>query len=95
MLLQLRVTVPPDRTAAVRALFEECPGTAHLAVLPGASVTPAGDLVLADVARESADGLVLTGRATTDAAEERAHPAASVVLRSGVMPPVWYGSALR
>jgi uncharacterized hydrophobic protein (TIGR00271 family) len=58
VLLQLRVTVPPDRTAAVRALFAECPGTAHLAVLPGASVTPAGDLVLADVARESADGLV-------------------------------------
>src|SRR3954452_497904 len=58
MLLQLRVTVPPDRTAAVRALFEESPGTAHLAVLPGTSLTPAGDLVLADVARESADSLV-------------------------------------
>ena len=58
MLLQLRVTVPPDRTDRVVALFEDCPGTAHLAVLPGASVSPAGDLVLADVARESADGLV-------------------------------------
>jgi uncharacterized hydrophobic protein (TIGR00271 family) len=58
MLLQLRVTVPADRTEQVRALFEQDPGTAHLAVLPGASVAPAGDLVLADVARESADGLV-------------------------------------
>ena len=58
MLLQLRVTVPPDRTDRVRELFESDPGTAHLAVLPGASVSPAGDLVLADVARESADGLV-------------------------------------
>ena len=58
MLLQLRVTVPPDRTDQVRALFEQDPGTAHLAVLPGVSVTPVGDLVLADVARESADGLV-------------------------------------
>ena len=58
MLLQLRVTVPPDRTPEVLALFEESPGTAHLAVLDGASVAPAGDLVLADVARESADGLV-------------------------------------
>ncbi len=58
MLLQLRVTVPPDRTAQVRALFEDCPGTAHLATLPGASVRPAGDLVLADVARESADSLL-------------------------------------
>ncbi|WP_089402713.1 DUF389 domain-containing protein [Geodermatophilus saharensis] len=58
MLLHLRVTVPPDRTDDVRDLFDRCPGTAHLAVLPGASVSPAGDLVLADVARESADALV-------------------------------------
>ncbi|MGY1672141.1 DUF389 domain-containing protein [Geodermatophilus sp. SYSU D00710] len=58
MLLQLRVTVPPDRTDDVRDLFDRCPGTAHLAVLPGASVSPPGDLVLADVARESADALV-------------------------------------
>ena len=58
MLLQLRVTVPPDRIDRVRDLFENDPGTAHLAVLPGASVSPAGDLVLADVARESADALV-------------------------------------
>ena len=58
MLLQLRVTVPPDRTDRVRVLFEGDPGTAHLAVLPGASVSPVGDLVLADVARESADALV-------------------------------------
>ena len=58
MLLTLRVTVPPDRTDAVRTLFEDCPGTAHLAVLPGASVRPPGDLLVADVARESADGLI-------------------------------------
>lgn len=58
MLLQLRVAVPPDRTDRVRALFEECAGTAHLAVLPGGSVSPAGDLFVADVARESADELV-------------------------------------
>ncbi|HEV7212325.1 MAG TPA: DUF389 domain-containing protein [Blastococcus sp.] len=58
MLLQLRVTVPADRTDEVRRLFESDPGTAHLAVLRGASVAPAGDLVLADVARESADGII-------------------------------------
>ncbi|SFK39460.1 DUF389 domain-containing protein [Geodermatophilus ruber] len=58
MLLQLRVTVPPDRTERVRELLERDPGTAHLAVLPGAALSPPGDLVLADVARESADGLV-------------------------------------
>lgn len=58
MLLQLRVTVPPERTDAVRSLFEDSPGTAHIAVFPGASIVPRGDVVLADVARESADGLV-------------------------------------
>ena len=63
MLLHLRVTVPADRTDAVRDLFDRCPGTAHLAVLPGVSVTPPGDMVLADVARESADALVAGLRA--------------------------------
>lgn len=58
MLLTLRVVVPADRTAAVRRLFEDDAGTAHLAVLPGACLRPAGDLVLADVARESADALI-------------------------------------
>lgn len=63
MLLHLRVTVPPDRTDEVLALFAGSAGTAHLAVLPGASVAPRGDLVLADVARESADALVSELRA--------------------------------
>lgn len=58
MLLHLRVTCPTDRTDEVRALFEADAGTAHLAVVPGGSVVPAGDLFLVDVARESADGLV-------------------------------------
>ena len=58
VLLQLRVTVPPDRTAQVRDLFAGDAGTAHLSVLAGASVMPAGDLVVAEVARESADGLI-------------------------------------
>src|SRR4051812_30861916 len=58
MLLHLRVTAPPGRLDAVRAVFEESPGTAHLAVLSGACVSPPGDLVLADVARESADAIV-------------------------------------
>jgi hypothetical protein len=58
VLLQIRVSTPPARTDEVRALFENNAGTAHLAVLVGASVAPPGDLVLADVAREAADGLV-------------------------------------
>jgi uncharacterized hydrophobic protein (TIGR00271 family) len=63
VLLQIRVSSPPDRTDEVRALFEADGGTAHLAVLAGASIAPAGDLVLADVAREAADGLVTALRA--------------------------------
>ena len=58
MLLHLRVTVPTDRSDAVRELFAGSAGVAHLAVLPGASLAPAGDLFLVDVARESADELV-------------------------------------
>ncbi len=58
MLLHLRITAPADRTEAVRALLAEDPGTAHLAVLPGCSVSPPGDLFLVDVARESADGVI-------------------------------------
>jgi uncharacterized hydrophobic protein (TIGR00271 family) len=58
VLLHLRVTVPPDRTEEVLELFAACPGSAHVSVLPGASVRPPGDLLLADVARESVDGLV-------------------------------------
>jgi uncharacterized hydrophobic protein (TIGR00271 family) len=58
VLVQLRVAVAGGRTDAVRAVFQDSPGTAHLAVLPGASVLPPGDLVLAEVARESADGLI-------------------------------------
>jgi uncharacterized hydrophobic protein (TIGR00271 family) len=58
VLLHLRVTVPPDRTPEVLELFSGSAGTAHLAVLPGASRSPRGDLVMADVARESADDLI-------------------------------------
>jgi uncharacterized hydrophobic protein (TIGR00271 family) len=63
VLLHLRVTVPTDRTDDVRELFARSPGTAHLAVFPGAAEVPAGDLVMADVARESADALIADLRA--------------------------------
>lgn len=63
MLLHLRVTSPPDRTEAVRTLLVEDPGTAHLALLPGCSVSPPGDVFLVDVARESADGVISALRA--------------------------------
>jgi uncharacterized hydrophobic protein (TIGR00271 family) len=58
VLLHLRITVPPDRCTAVRDLLDDDPGVAHLAVVPGGSVRPPGDLFLVDVARESADQLI-------------------------------------
>jgi uncharacterized hydrophobic protein (TIGR00271 family) len=58
VLLHLRITAPPDRSDDVRALLDDCPGIAHLALVPGGSVRPPGDLFLVDVARESADQLI-------------------------------------
>jgi uncharacterized hydrophobic protein (TIGR00271 family) len=58
VLLHLRLTVPADRSAAVRDLLDADPGVAHLAVVAGGSLRPSGDLFLVDVARESADQLI-------------------------------------
>ncbi|MBB4684686.1 putative hydrophobic protein (TIGR00271 family) [Amycolatopsis jiangsuensis] len=49
---------PPERTAEAVDLLREHPGTAHLIVHRGVAVTPEGDLVEADVAREAADEIV-------------------------------------
>ncbi|MGW0782026.1 DUF389 domain-containing protein [Streptomyces sp. NPDC002913] len=57
-MLHLRLIVPSDRTDEVLALIERTVGTAHLAVLPGAARSPAGDVVLCDVAREAGDELI-------------------------------------
>lgn len=54
-MLHLRIIAPTDRSAAVVDLLAETPGVTHLAVLPGAARQPAGDLILCDVVRESAD----------------------------------------
>jgi uncharacterized hydrophobic protein (TIGR00271 family) len=57
-MLHLRILSPASRTEAVVALLEGTVGTAHLAVLTGAARNPAGDVVMCDVAREAADGLL-------------------------------------
>ncbi|MFF9685197.1 DUF389 domain-containing protein [Streptomyces sp. NPDC014623] len=57
-MLHLRLIVPADRTDEVVALLERTVGTAHLAVLAGAARSPAGDVVLCDVAREAGDELI-------------------------------------
>jgi uncharacterized hydrophobic protein (TIGR00271 family) len=54
----MRVVSPGDRTAAVRDLLVAEPGATHITVLPGVAVQPPGDVVEADVARESVDGLL-------------------------------------
>ncbi|MCQ6555225.1 DUF389 domain-containing protein [Streptomyces sp. C10-9-1] len=62
-MLHLRLITPADRTDEVVALLERTVGTAHLVVLAGAARDPEGDLVLCDVAREAADGIVTELRA--------------------------------
>ncbi|ARZ69485.1 DUF389 domain-containing protein [Streptomyces sp. HU2014] len=57
-MLHLRMMTPADRTEEVVALVEKTVGVTHLAVLTGAARSPRGDIVLCDVAREAADGLL-------------------------------------
>ncbi|WP_299532328.1 DUF389 domain-containing protein [uncultured Streptomyces sp.] len=57
-MLHLRLIVPADRTDEVVRMLEDSVGTAHLVVMPGAARSPAGDLVLCDVAREAGDPLI-------------------------------------
>lgn len=57
-MLHLRLMLPADRTEGIVEFLQGHVGVAHLAVLRGAALKPTGDLVLADVARESADEIV-------------------------------------
>ncbi|MFD4124937.1 DUF389 domain-containing protein [Streptomyces globisporus] len=57
-MLHLRLIVPADTTDEVVAVLGSTVGTAHLVVLPGAARSPAGDVVMCDVAREAGDELI-------------------------------------
>jgi uncharacterized hydrophobic protein (TIGR00271 family) len=57
-MLHMRVTTPTGLTEKVLAVFTNDRAVSNLSVLRGASLQPAGDLVLADVAREAANELV-------------------------------------
>ncbi|MER7570437.1 DUF389 domain-containing protein [Streptomyces sp. NPDC126514] len=57
-MLHLRLITPPDKTDAAVGLIESTVGTTHLVVLKGAARTPAGDVVMCDVAREAGDELL-------------------------------------
>jgi uncharacterized hydrophobic protein (TIGR00271 family) len=56
--LHLRVISPPAVTEDVVGLLTGHAGATHLVRLPGAAIAPAGDVVEADVARESADDVI-------------------------------------
>jgi uncharacterized hydrophobic protein (TIGR00271 family) len=57
-MLHLRITSPADLTEDVLAAFTDDDAVSSVAVLRGASLSPAGDLVLVDVAREGANEIV-------------------------------------
>ncbi|MGW4400919.1 DUF389 domain-containing protein [Amycolatopsis nivea] len=57
-MLHLRAICPPERTDETLELLRTHPGAAHLIVHRGASVSPEGDLIEADIAREAADDIV-------------------------------------
>lgn len=57
-MLQLRILAPTELSAEVVQILETDPGVSGLAVLKDAAVRPAGDLVMADVAREAVNDIV-------------------------------------
>ena len=57
-MLHVRIYTTSDNTASVTETLNDDPAVSGLVVIPGASVRPAGDLVLADVAREGANDVI-------------------------------------
>lgn len=57
-MLHLRITTPAALSNAVVEALEQDAAISSLAVVRGASLRPEGDLILADVAREGANGIV-------------------------------------
>jgi uncharacterized hydrophobic protein (TIGR00271 family) len=53
--LHLRLIAPDDCTHPARSLLAGHRGVTNVVVLPGAGIQPAGDVILADVAREAAN----------------------------------------
>jgi uncharacterized hydrophobic protein (TIGR00271 family) len=56
--VHLRILVPEDLSRAALDAIMASPGACNVVRLPGAALTPPGDVLLADVAREGASGLV-------------------------------------
>ncbi|MGA1837865.1 DUF389 domain-containing protein [Herbiconiux sp. 11R-BC] len=55
---QLRVISPASLTEELVRFLSDDPDVAHVMVLPGAAAKPPGDVVVADVARESASAVI-------------------------------------
>jgi uncharacterized hydrophobic protein (TIGR00271 family) len=56
--LLVRIYSPTELTPAVTAVLRDEPSVSALAVMEGASVVPPGDLLLADIARETANDVI-------------------------------------
>lgn len=63
-MLQLRVLAPSDLTGDVVRVLNDDPCVSGLAVIRGAAIRPAGDLIFADLPREAANDIVEHLRAT-------------------------------
>lgn len=57
-MLALRVLSPPEATESVVELLRHHPAATHLVLHRGAALQPEGDLVVVDVAREAASGVL-------------------------------------
>lgn len=57
-MLHLRLIVPAEHSEAVDSCLADAPGVTNVVCLRGAAVDPAGDLVICDVARESASEVI-------------------------------------
>jgi len=56
--VHVRVVCPPALTPAVLDVLRAEPGSTNVVALPGAALSPAGDLLQAEVAREATDGVL-------------------------------------
>ena len=56
--MRLRMSVPHDLADAVVGVLDPDPAVSSIAVMRGASIRPAGDVITADVAREATDDVV-------------------------------------
>jgi len=57
-MMHLRVICPADTTQAVLDLLHAEPGTANVVIHRGAAIDPIGDVIICDIARESATGVI-------------------------------------